>query len=153
MSGTEFRASFCRFIRYISGMSVWGKAAIGSIVALLSCMAANAAAPDAPANPYQGIVDRNVFALKPPPPPPRPEDNNPPPPDIKLTVITTILGNKRVLMNVQMPARPPEPAKLQPLILTEGQREGEIEVLEIDEVTGTVKVNNFGKEMTLTMDK
>jgi len=134
-------------------MSVWGKTAICFLAALMLCAGGKAAAPDASANPYQGIVDRNVFALKPPPAPVRPEDNKPPPPSIKLTGITTILGNKRVLMNVQMPAKPPEPAKSQSFILTEGQRDGEIEVLEIDENTGTVKVNNFGTEMTLTMDK
>jgi len=134
-------------------MSDWGKPVICIVAALAFLSRAQAANPDDSPNPYQAIVDRNVFALKPPPPPPRPEDNKPPPPTIKLTGITTILGNKRVLMNVQMPAKPPEPAKLQSFILTEGQRDGEIEVLEIDEKIGVVKVNNFGTEMTLTMEK
>jgi len=103
-------------------------------------------------NPYQGIVDRNVFGLKPPPPPPSPEDNKPPPPPITLNGITTLLG-KRALLTVQMPARPPEPAKLQSFILAEGQRDSEIEVLEIDEKAGSVKVNEFGTVVTLTFDK
>src|SRR5258706_2929258 len=42
-------------------------------------------ATDAQGNPYQAIVGRNVFSLKPPPPPPNPEDliKNVPPPQIK----------------------------------------------------------------------
>ncbi|HOC53981.1 MAG TPA: hypothetical protein PKI20_00015 [Verrucomicrobiota bacterium] len=100
-------------------------------------------------NPYQAIVDRNVFALKPPPPPPDPEANKPPPPKILLTGIYEMGGKKRVLMKVAMPARPPEPAKEVPLTLSEGQREGEIEVLEIDTVARTVKVDNFGTVTSL----
>ncbi len=108
---------------------------------------------DAPDNPYQGIVERNVFNLK---PPPRPEDNLPPaapPPKITLTGITTILGNKRALMKVQEPPRPPQPAKEESYILTEGQRDGEVEVLAIDEQAGSVKVNNHGTVQELTFDK
>lgn len=100
-------------------------------------------------NPYQAIVDRNVFALKPPPPPPDPEANKPPPPKILLTGIYEMGGIKRVLMKVAMPARPPEPAKEVPMTLSEGQREGEIEVLEIDTVARTAKVNNFGTVTSL----
>ena len=125
------------------------------MTSLMLCAGAKAIGADSAANPYQGIVDRNVFGLKPPPPPPRPEDNKPPAPKITLNGITTILGNKRALMSVQMPARPPEPAKPQSFFLAEGQRDGDIEVLEINEKLdgGTVKVNNFGTVQTLTMDK
>jgi len=107
-----------------------------------------------PSNPYQGIVDRNVFGLKPPPPPP-PDTGppKPPPPNITLTGITTILGNKRVFLSVAMPPKPPDPAKIQSFMMTEGQRDGEIEVLQIDEIAGTVKVNDFGTITNLTWDK
>ena len=117
------------------------------------CAAANSISADSPSNPYQGIVDRNVFGLKPPPPLPKPEDNKPPPAKITLTGITTILGNKRALMKVQVPAKPGEPAKEQSYILTEGQRDGEIEVLEINELEGSVKVNESGLVTLLTFDK
>jgi hypothetical protein len=105
--------------------------------------------------PYQAIVDRNVFALKPPPPPPtnNPDANKPPPPPITLTGITTILGSKRAFMSVNMPAKPPEPAKVQSYMLMEGQRDGDIEVLEIDEKAGMVKVNEFGSITNLTWEK
>lgn len=108
---------------------------------------------DTAGNKYHAIVDRNVFGLKAPAPPPDPEANKPPPPKITPTGITTILGNKRALFKVQLPAKPPEPAKEQSFILTEGQREGQIEVLEIDEKLGSIKFNNFGTVVTLTLEK
>jgi len=106
---------------------------------------------DSPANPYQGIVDRNLFNLK---ALPGPGDNLPPPdppPKIILTGITTILGDKRVLFKVQAPAKPPQPAKEESYILTEGQRDGDIEVLEIDEKAGVAKFNNHGTMQTLDL--
>jgi hypothetical protein len=101
-------------------------------------------------NPYQPIVDRNVFGLKPPAPPPDPEANKPPPPKIVLTGIYKMGGNPpRALMKISMPPRPPDPAKDIPLILSEGQRDSEVEVLSIDTVASIVKVNNSGTVMTL----
>jgi hypothetical protein len=102
------------------------------------------------ANPYTGIVDRNVFSLRPPPP----VDNTPQPPPtppVKLTLtgITTILGNKRALLKAQLPARPGEPAKDESYMLTEGQRADGIEVVTIDEREGKVTVNNNGIAETL----
>jgi hypothetical protein len=100
-------------------------------------------------------VERNVFGLKPPPPPPDPEANKPPPPKIVLQGITTFGGVKRALFKVQMPPKPGEPAKgEQSFILAEGQRDGDIEVLEIDAKVGGefVKVNNFGTITNLTFE-
>ncbi len=136
----------------LSGMSGHGKTALFVLLLILFCAASKGAVADS-ANPYQGIVDRNVFGLKPPPPPAKPEEKKVDAPKITLTGITTILGNKRVLMNVAMPPKPPEPAKQQSLILAEGQREGEIEVMEIDEKAGSVKVNDYGTILTLNLDK
>jgi hypothetical protein len=99
-------------------------------------------------NPYQGIVDRNVFGLKPPPPPGKPEEKKVDLPPITLTGMTTILGNKRALMNIQPPGKP-----LQSFILAEGQRDGDLEVLEIDEKSGTVKVNQSGTVLSINFEK
>src|SRR5438874_11353639 len=98
------------------------------------------------ANPYQGIVDRNVFGLRPPPPPPSNEPVKPPPPAVTLTGITTILGKKLAFMNVQLPPKPGDQQKGGPqsFMLGIGEREGEIEVLDIDEKGGVVKVNDYG---------
>jgi hypothetical protein len=126
---------------------------ICTLASVAWCTSGNAVTSDAPGNPYQGIVDRNVFGLKSPPPPPDPEANKPPPPKIFLTGITTILGNKRALLKTTPPAKPGEPAKEQSFTLGEGQREGEIEVLEINEKACTVKVNDYGTITTLDFDK
>lgn len=129
------------------------------IAALLGCcMVVCARAATAPeesgpvGNPYQGIIDRNVFALKPPTPPPKPEENRPPPPKILLTGITTILGKKLVLLKVQTPAKPGAKAEEQSMTLTLGQRQDDVEVLEIDEKNGIVKVNDYGTITNLTWE-
>ena len=97
---------------------------------------------------YMEIAARNVFRLQPPrrapDPPPAPL------PRITLVGITTILPVKRALLKVQFPAQPPEPAKVINCILALGQREGPIEILAIDETTGSVRVNNSGTEMLLS---
>ena len=126
---------------------------------LACCASATAVTPDSSetsGNPYQSIVDRNVFSLKPPPAPvDSAEANKTPVLKITLTGMTTILGNKRVLMKTAPPpGKPGEPPKTEQFyILTEGQREGDIEVLEINEKAGSVKVNNAGTPMTLTFEK
>src|SRR5258708_17514997 len=122
---------------------------------LAFCAAANEVPPDTLANPYQNIIDRNAFSLKPPPPPPDPEATKAPVLKITLTGITTILGNKRVLMKTAPPPGKPgeSPKTEQSYILTEGQREGDIEVIEIDDKAGSVKVNNAGTVQTLTFEK
>lgn len=118
------------------------------------CAEVLAIAPDPPSDHYQGIQDRNAFALKPPP-----AINNPPPPPpslpkLILTGITTILGNKRALLKALPLNTPPgQTAKEESLILTEGQRQGNVEVLNIDENAGSVRVNNSGTVMTLTFEK
>ena len=104
-------------------------------------------------NPYQGIIERNVFGLKPPAPPPDPEANKPPPATIYLTGITTILGNKRALMKMTPPVtKPGEQPKEQSYTMAEGERDGGLEVLEIDEKAGTVKVNNYGTVATIDFE-
>jgi hypothetical protein len=101
-------------------------------------------------NPYTGIVDRNVFSLKPPTPvETAPKEEPKPPVKLTLTGITTILGNKRALLKAAIPAKAPEPAKEESNMLTEGQRDGGVEVISIDEKAGAVTVNNNGIRETL----
>ena len=113
------------------------------------CAKVDATAANPPDNPYQEIVERNVFGLKAPPPPPSIEAVKPPP-KLFLTGITTILGNKRALMKAQAPAKPGQPPAYQDYILSEGQQEGDIKVLAIDEKAGTVKVDSAGTIATLS---
>lgn len=129
---------------------------VGGLAFSTAVLAVPVDTSEASDNPYQSIVDRNVFSLKPPMPPADPaEVNKPTVVKITLTGMTTILGNKRVLMKTAPPpGKPGEgPKSEQSYILTEGQREGDIEVIEIDEKGGSVKVNNAGTIQTLTFEK
>src|SRR5436190_7649458 len=124
------------------------KKAVFGLGSMILCVGASAIVNDS-ANPYQGIVDRNVFGLK----PARSitENISPPvkdPPPITLTGITTILKTKRALLNVQSPGKP-----IQSFILAEGQREGDIEVVEIDAKAGSIKVNYAGTTVPLNFEK
>ncbi len=106
-------------------------------------------------SPYQIIVDRNPFALKPIPPPPPPPSNEPtntvaPPSDVKLTGITTLLGPPKVFLEIIDPqtkktSRPPG--------LLVGEKEGNVEILAIDPTEGTVHIRQGDTETTLDFDK
>ncbi|MGH7866584.1 MAG: hypothetical protein ACREP9_02875 [Candidatus Dormibacteraceae bacterium] len=104
------------------------------------------------AGPYAMIYERNAFGLRPPKPltviPPAG-----PAPKVHLTGITTILQDKRALFKVEFPAKPREKPKQESYILTEGQKAGPIEVLEINVKKAQVKVNNSGTVTTLTFEK
>ena len=126
---------------------------LGAVLLGAGALAADTAAPAE--NPYQGIVDRNVFALKPPPPPPDPDSIKPPTPDFFLTGITTIFGPKRALFRTAPKhgrgAPPPgkEKEEEESYMLEERQRQGEVEVVSIDEVNRLVKVSYGGTILTL----
>jgi len=134
-----------------------GKLLICMMGGLAVCSSAQAITSDkeSSSNPYQSIIDRNVFSLKPPPPPvDTTEAAKPTALKITLTGITTIFGDKRVLMKAAPTAGKPNESKTeQSYILSQGQREGDLEVLEIDEKAGSVKVNNAGTIQTLTFEK
>jgi hypothetical protein len=106
---------------------------------------------DAKVNPYEPIVERNPFGLKPPPQPPNPEDNVPKPPPVplatvELTGITSILSSKRALLEIV-----PGPGKpmLKP-ILSEGERLESIEVVSINVEKNEVTIRNGGTITNLT---
>ncbi len=132
------------------------RAVLAGIAAAFICVEAGAIVPEHNSRTFDSIPNRNVFGLK---PPPQNTISNTPPvvPKLILQGITTILGNKRVLLKEEPPAqpgaKPAAPGKELSMILTEGQREGSVEVLEIDENAGSVKVNNSGTIMTLTFEK
>ena len=114
---------------------------------------ARAVTADSAGNPYAGIVDRNVFALKPMPTPPPPVDPTVTPPQkITLTGIVNAFGKKQVYLRTLM-SKPGEAPKETNLMLSEGERAGEIEILEINEVLHTVRVRNHGLEQTLSLEK
>ena len=69
-----------------------------------------------------------------------------------MTGIITLLGQKRVLLKLQPPPRPGVKAEEESFILASGERQGEVEVLEIDEKNGIVKVNDYGTVTNLTWE-
>src|ERR1017187_5865053 len=105
-----------------------------------------------PNNPYAPIVVRNVFALNPPPP----VDATPPgdpPPKITPNGIMSIFGQLQALFKVAGTAKPGQPAKDDFYILSEGQRQDEIEVTHIDEKASLVIFNNHGTVPELPLIK
>jgi len=107
-------------------------------------------------NPYQPIIDRNAFGLRPPPPPPDPTPPAPPAAPaakVTLTGITSMFGpsSTRALLEIveQEPGKPATPKKP---ILREGERLGSIEVVSIDVEKSVVKIRNGGIETNLTFE-
>ncbi len=129
-----------------------GKLLISLLGALLASGSAQAMSAEAASHPYQTIPKRNAFALKPPAPP---ETNLPPVllPRITLVGLIITLGDKRALLNVQFPAKPSEPASEQSFLLSVGQRNGPIELLEIDENAGSVRLINSGTPVVVAFDR
>lgn len=100
--------------------------------------------------PYQSIVERNPFGLKPPPPVADPSNNVPPPPKIALLGTANMSGKKVAILKLMDPPKPGQPAQQDPFVLSEGEAQQDIEVKEINEKDGAVKIINHGKAMTLT---
>jgi hypothetical protein len=110
---------------------------------LLAAPLAAVPAPDT-GQPYSKITERNVFNLKPPAPPPTVAPPPQPTSNVKLTGILTILAAKKAVLQIADPGKAPESK-----ILKEGEREGEVEVLEINEIEGTVRIKNREQEVLL----
>jgi hypothetical protein len=96
-------------------------------------------------DPYAPIVTRNVFGLVPIP------TNAPvdpaslvPPPKITPNGIMTLFGKLQVLFKVAGVARPGQPPKDESYVMSEGDRQDDIEVQKIDEPSATITFNNHG---------
>lgn len=114
---------------------------------------AGAITSDGGGNPYQTVVDRNAFGLKPVPvvssEPPAPPP--PPPNQLKLQGFSNLFGKRRVLLKVTEPPKPGQPPKEEALVLDEGERRGAIEILAIDIEARTVKLSNSGQVTNLAL--
>jgi hypothetical protein len=127
------------------------------VVCLASGLVLNAGtrAGDAvsPNNPYAPIVVRNIFGLNPPPPVDAAPPGDPPP-KITLNGIMSIFDHQlQVLFKVAGTAKPGQPAKDESYILSEGQRQDEIEVTHINEKASLVTFNNHGTVQELLLVK
>lgn len=128
-----------------------GKYIFGTLGIAAFCSSAGIRA-ESVAEQYQQIPKRNLFGLHDPPV----QTNEPVKlqlPKVQLNGIATT-PSKLAFLKAQFPAKPGEqPQDEQSYTLGEGQREGGIEVLEINEKAGTIRVNNVGTEMTIGFDK
>jgi hypothetical protein len=104
-------------------------------------------------NPYATIAARNIFALNPPTPPAPPEDPEKNLPKITPTGIQSFFGQSKVLFKVAAgtAARGRQPAKEEFYILSQGQREDDIEVIRIDEKNSLVTFDNHGTTQQLPL--
>jgi hypothetical protein len=101
--------------------------------------------------PYQAIVERNAFGLRPiPTPPPVKADKSLELAHIKFTGITTMLGVKKAYFVLPDPAKPKTPNALLYPGLKPGERFGTIQVVSIDEKNCSVEILNDGTPAVLT---
>jgi hypothetical protein len=119
-------------------MKCAGKIAIclaGGLALNAGLRAADISADD----PYAAIVTRNIFGLN---PIPTVDPDSQPAPPVKITPngIMTIFGRLQVLFKTAGGAG----GKEQSYILTEGQRQDDIEIVKINEKAGIITFNNHG---------
>lgn len=112
--------------------------------------AANVVSPN---NPYAPIVERNIFHLNPPQAAGDAAADATPPPKITPTGIMTIFGTCQALFTVDGVNKPGQPGKTESYILSEGQRQDDVEVTRIDEKSGVVTFNNHGKVQEIPLVK
>jgi len=119
------------------------------IAILAGARLACAEVAESKANDYQIIMVRNPFGLKDPPPPPSPDSTSAAPVkvDVKFTGITAHSDGKKAWL--QIPAQPGKSTVPRNLCLAEGEKDGDLQVLEIDEKETTVKILNAGVPVVL----
>ena len=97
-------------------------------------------------NPYEKIALRNIFNLvSPKPGTPEPTEVSKPGPEYKLAGIAGFGSNKWAVISRAYPGKPP-----QQFILREGERDGALGVLRVDEVANVVRIHNDGSVIELT---
>jgi len=113
--------------------------------------AATSGAPMSGSSPYRSISERNVFGLRPPVPVVK-QQTLAPLPKIRLTGITTIFGDKRIIVEEESPAQLGTLAKKKSVTLVQGQKDGQLEVLDVDVKNARVKVDNSGTIQVITFE-
>jgi len=121
--------------------------------AILAGGAVQVALADAKPNPYQAIIERNPFALK---PVPKAVDTPPPPVvvplgKVVLTGITSLGPAPRALLEITE-QEPGKTATTRRPILNAGESDGSVEVLSIDVEKSLVKIRNAGIETNISFE-
>jgi hypothetical protein len=129
------------------------KLAIPMALAFALGAGANANVADSSARHYEEIPKRNIFGLK----APEPAQTPPQEPALSKLVLAgtcSVVDPPRALIDeLPPPGAGPAAGKKRSLILAAGERDGNVEVLEINERAGSVTVRNSGTLMVLTFDK
>jgi hypothetical protein len=123
---------------------------IGMISAVAGILIA-ASVPANSQNPYAAITERNIFGLREPPPPPPPPVPAPVANDtseLTLTGVVDFQTAKWALLTCTERGKSPRP-----YTLSVGQKQDNLEVLEINAEAATVRVRNGSEEIVLTFDK
>src|SRR4051812_8124929 len=106
-----------------------------TLICMLGILALNTSAkaitPAASGHPYQGIVERNIFGLQPAPAQPSFVAPKPPLPRLILTGIAGGFISDRAVVKMIFPPKSGEPAREQCCVLSLGEREADLEMLEI----------------------
>jgi hypothetical protein len=100
-----------------------------------------------PNTPYDVILARNAFGLRPSPPiesAPQPQTIWTPPPDLKITGLIAVPPTKKVSFYVLEHGKPPKS-----YVLGEGEEQDDIKVVTIDSNSQTVRVKNRGVYVVL----
>ena len=97
------------------------------------------------ASAFSEIALRNVFHLQPIPPTVA-LTQQPETPKVTITGITDVCGRRQVLVEISEPGAP-----MLKSVLTEGERAGPLEVVQIDMKKGQVRANINGEENLLTL--
>jgi hypothetical protein len=107
--------------------------------------ARSASGPEAEANPYRVIFQRSVFGLVSPPLAAEISATDSPP-DIVLNGIMVVFDRKYALF--KLPAE-----KGKSYLLGEGQSDGQIKLLAVDDRAGVIKIDNHGIVQTIALAK
>ncbi len=101
----------------------------------------------ATANPYETISLRNSFNLAPPKKDvSKPGDVFKPPPDIKLNGVAAFGSHKWVLLSKADPGKAPRH-----LLMREGEKDGGLEIVDVDEIAALVKIRAEGTVLELKL--
>ncbi|HZM03929.1 MAG TPA: hypothetical protein VFC44_13035 [Candidatus Saccharimonadales bacterium] len=101
-----------------------------------------------PANPYFVISERNVFHLNPIPPPPEPEKPKQDLPVIKISGFVKVGNSSKALFSSTSKDKKDLPIYYS---LSEGEKQGFLELVKIDRDKGEAEIINSGVKMTLNL--
>jgi len=132
-------------MEYVGRMNWVDKHWAWGLGGMLLALVARADVTETASNPYEVIIERNAFGLKPLPQVTNPPTNPPPPANVKFTGIHSDSTSKTAFFVVQSPSGKTP----QLFTIPEHEKQGDIEVVEINDKDNSVKILNAGSPMEL----